>query len=68
MSYIIPKFFRTIWDVPKIDPNLLLLILFHKFPKTQFAPKMTISMIWSCRSVLPSQNFDAHLFHVEKNM
>ncbi len=27
---------------------------------------MTISMIWSCRSVLPSQNRDAHLFHVEK--
>ena len=24
-------------------------------------------MIWSCRSVLPSQNRDAHLFHVEKN-
>ena len=23
-------------------------------------------MIWSCRSVLPSQNFDAHLFHGEK--
>ena len=27
---------------------------------------MTISMIWSCRLVLPSQNRDAHLFHVEK--
>ena len=24
-------------------------------------------MIWSSRSVLPSQNRDAHLFHVEKN-
>ena len=23
-------------------------------------------MIWSCRAVLPSQNRDAHLFHVEK--
>ena len=36
------------------------------FQKTLFAPKMTISMIWSSRSVLPSQNFDAHLFHVQK--
>ena len=31
-----------------------------------FAPKSSISMIWSCRSVLPSQNRDAHLFRVEK--
>ena len=52
---------------PKIEPILILLTLFHKFPKTQFAPKSSISMIWSCRSVLPSQNRDAHLFHVEKN-
>ena len=51
---------------PKIKPSLILLTLFHKFPKTQFAPKSSISMIWSCRSVLPSQNRDAHLFHVEK--
>ena len=28
---------------------------------------MPISMILSCRSVLPSQNRDAHLFHVGKN-
>ena len=27
---------------------------------------MTISMIWSSRSVLPSQKGDAHLFHVQK--
>ena len=52
---------------PTIESTLILLTLFHNFPKTQFAPKMTISMIWSCRSVLPSQNRDAHLFHVEKN-
>ena len=39
---------------------------FHQFPKTQFAQKSSISMIWSWRSVLPSQNRDAHLFHVEK--
>ena len=39
---------------------------FHQFSKTQVAPKMTISMIWSCRSVLPPQNFDAQLFHVQK--
>ena len=50
-----------------IEPILILLALVHKFPKTQFAPQSFISMIWSCRSVLPSQNRDAHLFHVEKN-
>ena len=60
------KFCWTIWDVYKIDPILILLTLFHKFPITLFAPKMTISMIWSYRSVLPSQNIDAHLFHVQK--
>ena len=51
---------------PTIEPNLIRLTLFHSFKKTQFAPKSSISMIWSCRSVLPSQNRDAHLFHVEK--
>ena len=51
---------------PKIEPIFRILTLFHNFPKTQFAPKMTISMIWSCRSVLPSQNVDAHLFHGQK--
>ena len=61
------KFFRTIWDVPKIGTQFIFLALFQQFSKTQFAPKMTISMIWSCPSVLPSQNHDAHLFHVEKN-
>ena len=40
--------------------------LFHTFPNTEFAPKSSISMIWSSKSVLPSQNFDAHLFHVLK--
>ena len=60
------KFFRTIWDVPKIDPIFVLLTFFQQFPKTQFAQKITISMIWSSRSVLPSQNCDAHLFHVQK--
>ena len=60
------ELFMTIWDVPKINPNLILLTFFHKFSKTQFAPKMTISMIWSRRSVLPSQNHDAHLLHVDK--
>ena len=53
----------------QIDPNLILLTLFHKFPKTLFAPKMTISMIWSSRSVLLPQNFDAELFQLlEKTM
>ena len=28
----------------------------------------SIWMIWSCCSVLPSQNRDAHLFHVEKTL
>ena len=50
----------------QIDPNLLLFTLFHNFPKTLFAPKMTISMIWSSRSVLPPQNFDAELFQLSK--
>ena len=53
---------------PTIEPILILLALFHKFQKTQFASNMSISMIWSCRSVLPSQNHDAHLFHVEKTL
>ena len=48
---------------PKIAP---LLTLVHTFPSTTFAPKSSISMIWSSKSVLPSQNFDAHLFHVVK--
>ena len=60
------ELFRTIWDVPKINRILILLTRFQQFPKTQFAPKMTISMTWSCRSVLPSQNVEAHLFHVQK--
>ena len=54
--------------VPKTGPNVILFDFFPNFPKTQVAPKMTISMIWSSRSVLPSQNCDAHLFHVEKNI
>ena len=59
----------VVWSTdvgPKIKQFMLLLILFHQFSKTQFAPQSSISMIWSCRSVLPLQNRDAHLFHIEK--
>ena len=56
------------WGVGGLGPKIApLLIRFHTFPNTEFAPKSSISMIWSSKSVLPSQNFDAHLFHVEKN-
>ena len=65
--YLVPSTWYQVLGTKYLVPKLAqMLTQFYTFSNTEFAPKSSISMIWSCRSVLPSQNFDAHLFHVSK--
>ena len=67
--YLVPSTWYQVLGTKYLVPKLAqMLTQFHTFSNTEFAPKSSISMIWSSCSVLPSQNFDAHLFNVLKNI